>query len=438
MRDSIDAILSLQSRNEPMSSLKWGEAFAAFSQDLSAVTMIVPLCSREAKISVCKAALQQMLTPNSVNATSALGAIRILLRERQGGEVLLLEKSLNAYLWAAENHESCEAGIACLLNALIHDDCPGRGALLQGGGVERLLAIMAGSHPAADLHLVARALYRLSAGKGGPERLMKARSLDVILPTLAWCFRADPPRFPLGAGRMPLASVLLKILYLQGASSTVNMEEGLGGEQGKEQMTFLGQMLRDALFLSNEDLPSYDAKLQVVNLLTLMPPTYASFLAEAGAIPPLVRVLELQLWRNSFGGNGSTAELLAPVLAAVVAVAQAGDLPCTIVKELVFPPGSDITLVTEGVAAVSIENPEVVDANDRAAQEKRMRPADAPYGTLRHLLINALTLPEPISKRMAGELLWALCGGEKEFIRRCGFGAGIGMLRVRGLIDGVV
>ena len=45
-------------------------------------------------------------------------------------------------------------------------------------------------------------------------------------------------------------------------------------------------------------------------------------------------------------------------------------------------------------------------------QDRGMHPDDAPYGTLRHRLICCLTSIEPLSKRLAGELLWTICDGD--------------------------
>src|SRR5689334_9597711 len=57
------------------------------------------------------------------------------------------------------------------------------------------------------------------------------------------------------------------------------------------------------------------------------------------------------------------------------------------------------------------------DAQKLQEREKLMHPADAPPGSLRALLIKCMTSLEPVTKRLANELVWALCqgdGGEEE------------------------
>jgi hypothetical protein len=71
------------------------------------------------------------------------------------------------------------------------------------------------------------------------------------------------------------------------------------------------------------------------------------------------------------------------------------------------------------------------------AHDAKMRPQDAPPGSLRAKLLQHMTCLNTEVKRCVGELVWALCGADaQEFTRRAGLGNGISILQGRGLYPG--
>jgi Guanine nucleotide exchange factor synembryn len=72
----------------------------------------------------------------------------------------------------------------------------------------------------------------------------------------------------------------------------------------------------------------------------------------------------------------------------------------------------------------------------RPGEARNMSPMDAPRGTHRWKLIQLLTWPQGFVKRLAGELLWTLCRGDRtEFVRRVGMGNALPILSLRGLVQ---
>lgn len=67
---------------------------------------------------------------------------------------------------------------------------------------------------------------------------------------------------------------------------------------------------------------------------------------------------------------------------------------------------------------------------------RRTSPADAPPDSLRAKAIALLTSPQGLVKRLAGELLWTLCGcRQSDFVRLVGLGNALPFLHVKGLVQ---
>ncbi|KAL7537038.1 hypothetical protein ACHAWF_005641, partial [Thalassiosira exigua] len=237
---------------------------------------------------------------------------------------------------------------------------------------------------------------------------------EVLVATLAWAFRSDPP-FPVDRSdrRPDLVVEILRALYALDSCHPSKRRPP------KETMTQIGIALADLLRLPSSDARCYEIKLAVVPLLLNAPREYAGYLVERGAIKPLADVLSYQTSLVVVEKTRSSAEdaaAVVPILLAMLHIVQSNPSAKEAVRDEVFPPDAEEAFRAKAAA-------ELADGGGGKVGAKNMAPLDAPRGTLRWKLIRLMTHVETNAKRAACELLWALCDGDPTaFVLRTGFG----------------
>jgi hypothetical protein len=113
---------------------------------------------------------------------SIFGSIRIMLREAEGSADLLTESVVQLYLRAALVSEDAasgfkvaHAGLACLLNAVLHLEATQ--ASLPKVTTAVLLSLLGEERPVSILHLAARILYRVCATRADASAELRNRCL---------------------------------------------------------------------------------------------------------------------------------------------------------------------------------------------------------------------------------------------------------------------
>ena len=326
------------------------------------------------------------------------------------------------------------------------DGCARLARALRRGGqpVARLFSVVRNVHhlasacPAA-IPKMEDALLRSSptvagGGEGDGDGAPRPCLSEVLIATLAWAFRSDPP-FPGDAAtdrRADLVSEILRALYALDHSGS-----GPSGRTSRrpseDAMTQIGTLLCDILRASSADERVYRAKLDAVTLLLDAPKQYAGFLAQNGGIPPLVDLLSYQtslvLVERTASSKEDAAEVL-PILLALRRLAASHHAALDRIKDGVFPPAAEDAF--EDRAAAELDK----GKTQGTVRAKNMAPLDAPPGTLRRRLVDLMTHLDPGVKRGACELLWELSDRDStRFVLRTGFGNAVHFLGIRGCVD---
>jgi hypothetical protein len=214
MLGSTKALLQLASEVGNQSKLAlWTEACAAFNLEHANCTSLVSLCGASNKSLLARGILD-VLTGEayvqnwnasalkfqhdhtlchayypvssggaaSCEPASILGSIRIMLREAEGSADLLTESAVQLYLRAALYSEDAasgfkvaHAGLACLLNAVLHLEATQ--APLPKATTDVLLSLLGEERPVSILHLAARILYRVCATRADASAELRSRCL---------------------------------------------------------------------------------------------------------------------------------------------------------------------------------------------------------------------------------------------------------------------
>jgi hypothetical protein len=131
--------------------------------------------------------------------------------------------------------------------------------------------------------------------------------------------------------------------------------------------------------------------------------------------------------------SAAAAAALTPVLAVLHKFCQA-DAECRCAAQrFVFPPRDS---EEPDRPAEEVKEVEPRARASPSSAGKKMKPLDAPKGSLRAKMIRLLTWPQSHIKRFAGELLWVLCDQDSaKFVRTVGMGNAIAILGSKGVID---
>ena len=252
--------------------------------------------------------------------------------------------------------------------------------------------------------------------------------LEVLVATLAWALRSDPP-FPGNSAdrRSDLALEILRSLFAMDAGKPSMPLPS------NDTMTQIGVMLCEILCLSNADIRVYQCKLAVVSLLLNAPGEYSGYLASHNGIKPLISIMAYQLSVVVVERTANSAEdaaAVVPILLVLFKLCQSNEAVLQMVKNEVFPPELEDKFeekVTTEMAKMQSEG---------QSKAKNMAPLDAPRGTVRWKLIRLMTWIDSSVKRSTCELLWVLCNEDAtEFVLRTGFGNAVYFLGNKGLVN---
>jgi hypothetical protein len=252
--------------------------------------------------------------------------------------------------------------------------------------------------------------------------------LEVLVATLAWTLRSNPP-FPGEPAdrRSDLALEILRSLFAMDAGKPSMPLPS------NDTMTQIGIMLCEILRLSNADIRVYNCKLAVVALLLNAPGEYSGYLASHDGIKPLVDIMAYQLSVVVVERTANSAEdaaAVVPILLVLRKLCQSNAAVMQMVKNEVFPPESEDNFLEK----VSAEMAKM--QSEGQSKAKNMAPLDAPKGTVRWKLIRLMTWIDSSVKRSACELLWTLCDEDAtEFVLRTGFGNAVYFLGNKGVVN---
>jgi len=244
--------------------------------------------------------------------------------------------------------------------------------------------------------------------------------------------------------RPELAIEILNILFIvqsiqnrNQSNLSKNANDLTNSHQDEEVvMAQIGMLLPDILHLPNDNMRVYKIKLSVVNLLLDAPDNYANYLCKLEAIPPLWRILVLQLNEvvlNDMVGKGphghgkkSDASKLLPILLVWKKFASSNPLFLEYCQNKIFPPKIE----------PNAESSTILTTASNTIRCNKMMPMDAPRCTIRYKLIKLMTWIETNIKRAASELLWIVCGENPDlFVKRTGFGNAVHLLGLKGMVN---
>mmetsp|Transcript_26089 Transcript_26089/g.62657 ORF Transcript_26089/g.62657 Transcript_26089/m.62657 type:complete len:556 (-) Transcript_26089:143-1810(-) len=312
-------------------------------------------------------------------------------------------------------------GCSYLMKALLKGDQPVPRLFSVVRNVHHLIASTPESIPKME-----KALESLTDSNDDSGNQKRGLS-EVLVATLAWAFRSQPP-FPgaISDRRSDLALEILRAMYVLGSNPSISMPP-------KDVMTQIGVILCELLQLSNADERLYQIKLAVVALLLNAPDEYINYLVNNGGIKPLVDIMAYQTSLVVVEKRGSSAEDAAavlPILLVLLKLTQSNESALKIAKDEVFPPDAEDAFEQRAKAEIA------KGESEGKVNAKNMAPLDAPKWTLRWKLIRLMTWIESNVKRSACELLWVLCDGDStQFVLRTGFGNAVHFLGIRGFVN---
>ncbi|KAL7525084.1 hypothetical protein ACHAWF_001205 [Thalassiosira exigua] len=212
-----------------------------------------------------------------------------------------------------------------------------------------------------------------AGNEGNDGNGQKHGMAEVLVATLAWAFRSNPP-FPVDRSdrRPDLVMEILRALYAL---------DSCHPSKRRPPKAVMVIALADLLRLPSSDARCYGIKLAVVPLLLNAPREYEGYLVERGAIKPLADVLSYQTRRR-----GRTDTACDAMNCQIEPIDQGGGT-----GQSVFP---DAKEVFRAKAATELAN-----GGGGKVGTKNMAPLDAPGGTLRWKLIRLMTHVESKAKR---------------------------------------
>lgn len=361
--------------------------------------------------------------------------------------ILLYAKLLDSEIALPREPDVPRFASICLFRATYGDDVQtttARRLFVNSldGCVYLMKALLKGDQPVPRLFSVVRNVHHLISScptESIPkmEKALESIAIDhqkqhglseVLVATLAWAFRSEPP-FP-GAKsdrRCDLVLELLRALYALDAGNPSK------SRPSDETMTQIGIILCQLLQFPNADERIYQIKLAVVALLLNAPKEYSDYLVNNGGIKPLVDIMVYQTSLVVVERTGSSVEdaaAVVPILLVLLKLAKSNASALNIVKGEVFPPDSEEAFEEKAMAEIA------KGKSEGKANAKNMAPLDAPKGTLRWKLVRLMTWTDSNVKRSACELLWVLCDGDStQFVLRTGFGNAIHFLGIRGCVN---
>jgi len=263
--------------------------------------------------------------------------------------------------------------------------------------------------------------------------------VHVFVGMASWCIRSSA--FPGESGddkRADLIEEIFQVLYLVQPTYTGNLAKHVklspSQEEKEEVMTQLGILLCEILNLSHQDSRAYRVKLATVTLLMDMPSDYSQYLVLNGGIKQLLDILDYQLSEAVIEKRQKASLSLTPILVVMNKLTSSNSTAKDIVKERIFPTNDSDSENDVHKTGKAQNSPAEKQKNDSSSD--RMKPKDAPYGTLRWKLIELMTNIDSYVKRCASELLWNICDeNAKEYVNRTGYGNAIHMLSIKGLVQ---
>jgi len=319
-------------------------------------------------------------------------------------------------------------GCAYLMRTLLKGDQPVPRIFSVVRNVHHLISAAPESIPKMEKTLETLTTEEFSVKTEDGNDKKKYGLLEVLVATLAWALRSDPP-FPGDPAdrRSDLALEILRSLFAMDAGKpSMHLPSN-------DTMTQIGMMLCEILRLSNADIRVYQCKLAVVTLLLNAPGEYSGYLASNDGIKPLVNIMAYQLSTVVVERTANSAEdaaAVVPILLVLSKMCQSNATVLQTVKNEVFPPELEDKFA-EKVAAEMAKM-----QSDGQSKAKNMAPLDAPRGTVRWKLIRLMTWIDSSVKRSACELLWTLCNEDAtEFVLRTGFGNAVYFLGNKGLVN---
>jgi hypothetical protein len=386
---------------------------------------------------------------------SLLDALRICFRDKAGTEAAVSLESLRLYTtrleqaWVRGFWALAEMVLRCLTNAT-YQNHPAASTLcardgLDGVGLLLRLLEKKGDHccdPSSltARHLCVRLLLLLASQQSGSvvERLQQPSSVLLVVGLLSGGGRRRVSKEGAEAGaeaEQLLFCEACKLLHLLDAPRLC-----CEGGEGAESATAL-QLLESALARALHD-PDTDtdtgtdddatspSKAFALHVLMVFPLQRIPLLAGGrgpSLAPAVLSQLHAQLLRLSQGGDErktleEQAYLLTPALAVLGMLALNEEARATL-ELLVFPPQAQAQGQGQGQGL------------GLGQQQDPLKPEDAPPGTLRALLLGRMTSLESSVSRLTAELMWLLCGGDRDvFVRRTGMGNAAGLLQIKGMI----
>ncbi|KAL7439541.1 hypothetical protein ACHAXM_006758 [Skeletonema potamos] len=319
-------------------------------------------------------------------------------------------------------------GCTFMMRMLLKGDQPVPRLFSIMRNVHHLISASPDSIPKMEKILETLTAEECSFGTENDYGKKKYGLLEVLVATLAWTLRSEPP-FPGEPAdrRSDLALEILRSLFAMDAGKTSMPLPS------SDTMTQIGMMLCEILRLSNADIRVYHCKLAVVALLLNAPKEFSGYLASHDGIKPLVDILAYQLSVVVVERTATSAEdaaAVVPILLVLCKLCQSNAAVMQMVKNEVFPHELEDNFrekVTAEMAKMQTEG---------QSKAKNMAPLDAPKGTVRWKLIRLMTWIDSSVKRSACELLWTLCDEDAtEFVLRTGFGNAVYFLGNKGLVN---
>jgi hypothetical protein len=242
---------------------------------------------------------------------------------------------------------------------------------------------------------------------------------SICIDLMRWALESEPA-FP-GDEDDRRTDLITEIL---GAFYALKMGQAVHANRGNEALLpIVLDILRHA---GDNDKRIVQCKTSIISLLMDSDRSMGTELLKNGAFDSLLRHLETQV-RNTVVNtriDDSAAAAVVPILVVLNKFATANAEVCQAAKLFIFP--------AEAEEAFQ----EKVKEHQRTTNKRNMSPLDAPKGTLRWNLISLMTWPQGHIKRCTGELLWTLCSSNAaEFVHRIGFGNGMPLLGVKGIVQ---
>ncbi|KAH9101727.1 hypothetical protein AeMF1_021583 [Aphanomyces euteiches] len=361
------------------------------------------------KLQTCK----DPLTPDTL---TCLRAVKILLRGRDAVDCILSLDAFAVYVHLAETTDSTVANEAlkCAINSVYAR--PDFIELLLSSQLYDRLFKLAQMAQLVDFHLLVwRCLLATFENARAIVYIQETlRGLECILPTILYCIRFEPQRFPTDTKRIALVTELLKALYV--LASTWQTTTELPSHITKltdDAMALLSSILA---FPNRPTL--FNFKSNAVNLLLMVhhPAWMERFEAHDG-VEHLIAFVEYAIMKIRVEKSKST-QVLTPAVIAMHHVVKANRDGFRKVKLAIFHDDDD----------------EVIAPKD-PLNKLPMNPPPLTKGSLHESFCSFMTSTDTELKRCVSEFLYTLCrSNATEFTMRTGMGNAVALLRLKGFV----